>query len=143
VTTPHPNIRIGDKEREQAIEALGEHFTAGRLDVDEYGERTARVTTAKTRGELREIFTDLPEPHPSWETPAAPPPVSAPAQREDRPVYRRQAIRSALGLTWIAAIVVVATIHVPYVIFAPIVLWLIFGLIWGKPPRRGHTRDRD
>ena len=45
-------IRISDAEREDALGKLGEHMSAGRLDIDEYGERSARVATAKTRGEL-------------------------------------------------------------------------------------------
>jgi hypothetical protein len=58
------DIRIGDAERQQAIELLGEHLSQGRLSVDEYGDRTARVTAAKTRGELLALFGDLPAPHP-------------------------------------------------------------------------------
>ncbi len=44
------DLRIGDAEREHALRALGEHMGLGRLDVEEYGERSARITTAKTRG---------------------------------------------------------------------------------------------
>ncbi|TDP93639.1 DUF1707 SHOCT-like domain-containing protein [Labedaea rhizosphaerae] len=57
-------IRVGDTEREAAMTALGEHMSAGRLDIDEYGERSARVVAAKTRGELLEVFADLPDPRP-------------------------------------------------------------------------------
>ncbi|MEU7528908.1 DUF1707 domain-containing protein [Saccharothrix sp. NPDC042600] len=60
------DIRIGDAERQRAIELLGEHLSEGRLDVDEYGDRTARVTAAKTRGEVLALFDDLPEPHPRF-----------------------------------------------------------------------------
>ncbi|MEU4745050.1 DUF1707 domain-containing protein [Actinosynnema sp. NPDC023658] len=58
------DIRIGDAEREHALELLGTHLGEGRLSVDEYGERSARVTTSKTRGELYELFGDLPAPRP-------------------------------------------------------------------------------
>ena len=54
------DIRVSDTEREDALEKLGEHLSAGRLDIDEYGERSAKVTTAKTRGELLDLFGDLP-----------------------------------------------------------------------------------
>lgn len=60
-----PEYRLSDAEREEAIEALGEHLSSGRLDIDEYGDRTARVTAAKTRAELAPVFDDLPDPHPS------------------------------------------------------------------------------
>lgn len=43
MTSPVPPInpgnrdyRIGDAERQEAMDALGKHFTAGRLDVTEY-----------------------------------------------------------------------------------------------------------
>lgn len=64
MTPEQPEYRLSDAEREEAIEALGEHLSSGRLDIDEYGDRTARVTAAKTRAELAPIFDDLPEPHP-------------------------------------------------------------------------------
>ena len=35
-------IRIGNAERDAAMKALDEHLTAGRLDLDEYGERYAK-----------------------------------------------------------------------------------------------------
>ncbi|HEX9339257.1 MAG TPA: DUF1707 domain-containing protein [Pseudonocardiaceae bacterium] len=63
---PPSELRIGDTERENALTALGEHMSAGRLDIDEYGDRTAKVAAARTRGELLALFTDLPEPHPRF-----------------------------------------------------------------------------
>lgn len=67
-------IRISDSEREDALGKLGEHMSAGRLDIDEYGERSAMVATAKTRGELLALFGDLPEPKPTFGQPKAPAP---------------------------------------------------------------------
>ncbi|MBC6448450.1 DUF1707 SHOCT-like domain-containing protein [Actinokineospora xionganensis] len=69
---PQPNMRIGDAEREDGLRALGEHMAAGRLTVDEYGDRSAKVATARTRGELLSLFTDLPDPRPRF---LAPPPA--------------------------------------------------------------------
>lgn len=57
-------LRIGDTERENAIAALGEHLSSGRLTIDEYGERSARATQAVVKGDLRVLFADLPLPHP-------------------------------------------------------------------------------
>lgn len=65
VTPDQPEFRLSDAERSDAIDALGEHLSSGRLDIDEYGERSARVTAAKTRRELAGIFADLPDPHPA------------------------------------------------------------------------------
>jgi uncharacterized protein DUF1707 len=58
-------MRLSDAERDEAINALSEHVRTGRLDLDEYGARSAKVTTAKTRGDLVPLFADLPGPHPS------------------------------------------------------------------------------
>lgn len=58
-------IRIGDAERNAAVEALGEHMATGRLDLEEYGNRSATASTAKTVGELQTLFADLPAPHPT------------------------------------------------------------------------------
>lgn len=50
------------------------------MDVDEYGDRSARVTAAKTRGELLALFGDLPAPHPVFAQ-VAPLPSATPAPR--------------------------------------------------------------
>ncbi len=74
------DIRIGDAEREHALELLGTHLGEGRLSLDEFGDRSARVATAKTRGELYALFSDLPAPRPRFpqvEPPAARSAVSA------------------------------------------------------------------
>lgn len=64
-STPDPSaLRIGDTERNAAVNALGEHMSTGRLDLDEFGTRSAKASSARTVGELRELFTDLPAPHP-------------------------------------------------------------------------------
>ncbi|WP_434438651.1 DUF1707 SHOCT-like domain-containing protein [Lentzea sp. E54] len=85
MSDPSRDIRIGDTERQQALQVLGEHLSAGRIDVDEYGERSAKITTAKTRGELMALFHDLPDPRPQF---AAPMPMfdepsKVPARRWD------------------------------------------------------------
>ncbi|RKT57536.1 DUF1707 SHOCT-like domain-containing protein [Saccharothrix australiensis] len=77
-------IRVGDAEREQALRLLGEHLGEGRLDVDEYGDRSARVTTAKTREELLALFRDLPEPQPRFARVAPLPSPAAPVRRGSR-----------------------------------------------------------
>jgi hypothetical protein len=57
-------LRIGDTERNAAVSALGEHMSTGRLDLDEFGTRSAKASSARTVGELRQLFADLPAPHP-------------------------------------------------------------------------------
>ncbi|WP_020495684.1 DUF1707 domain-containing protein [Sciscionella marina] len=77
----HDAQRIGTREREESISVLGEHFEAGRITAEEYGERTATAGAAVVRGDLTTLFEDLPEPRPSFlrpPLPQAPPPGVVP-----------------------------------------------------------------
>lgn len=65
-------LRIGTQEREDAVRALGDHFAEGRLPIEEYEERVGQALESRTRADLRPLFADLPEPHPSF---MAPPPL--------------------------------------------------------------------
>jgi len=58
-------FRVGDAERNASATALGEHMAAGRLNLDEFGTRSALANTARTAGELQALFADLPSPHPA------------------------------------------------------------------------------
>ncbi len=59
------DLRVGDAERDDALRKLGDHLAAGRIDIEEHGERSSRIVSARTRGEITKEFADLPEPHPS------------------------------------------------------------------------------
>ncbi len=61
---PPGEMRVGDRERNSALDALGEHLTAGRINLDEYGDRSAQVAVARTADDLSSLFDDLPAPHP-------------------------------------------------------------------------------
>ncbi|MEV5714029.1 DUF1707 domain-containing protein [Amycolatopsis mediterranei] len=158
---PSPQLRISDQNRESALSALGEHMTAGRIDIDEYGERSARITAAKTRGELGEIFEDLPAPHPKYDgvpqAVAAPEPAAAPApapqQRPGSPENwspPQRFLAAIMPLAWIAAIALIATGVVAWpIIFLPIGLTAVGKSMWGHDwnpnhdRRDRHLRDRD
>ncbi|MBC2876661.1 MULTISPECIES: DUF1707 SHOCT-like domain-containing protein [Streptomyces] len=58
-------LRIGDDERDEAIEALTTHSRQGRLTIDEYGERLEALNEARTRADVLALFEDLPEPRPT------------------------------------------------------------------------------
>jgi Domain of unknown function (DUF1707) len=58
-------MRLSDDERQDALDVLEEHVRSGRLDIDEYGTRSAKVTAAKRVSELVPLFDDLPSPRPS------------------------------------------------------------------------------
>jgi hypothetical protein len=57
---PTGGIRIGDAERNEAVNRLGAHYEAGRLSADEHSERVDQALRATTRGDLDALFTDLP-----------------------------------------------------------------------------------
>lgn len=59
------DLRLSDAERQDALDVLSEHVRTGRLDIDEYGSRSAKVTSAKLVSELVPLFDDLPSPRPS------------------------------------------------------------------------------
>jgi hypothetical protein len=139
---PSPQLRISDQTRESALTALGEHMTAGRIDIDEYGERSARITAAKTRGELGEIFDDLPSPHPSYDdmpqaAVAAPEPEkqAAPARRSNSPenwAPAQRFVAAIVPLAFIAAIALIATGTLAWpIIFVPIGLTVFGKSMWG------------
>jgi hypothetical protein len=158
---PSPQLRISDQNRESALSALGEHMSAGRIDIDEYGERSARITAAKTRGELVELFADLPAPHPRYED--APQAVAAPAPaHEAQPAPRhpgspegwsgpQRFVAAFVPLIWIATIALIATgvVH-GTLILVPIGLSIFGRSMWGHSGhhdhhdrRERHVRDRD
>jgi hypothetical protein len=84
----HSDLRIGDAERDAAIEMLNQHFAAGRLTQREHDERTSLALAARTRADLDALVADLPN------------------LREDRP-RRRHRTRRPLGLL-VAAFVALA-----------------------------------
>ena len=87
---PPPNRRrveprIGDADRDRAVEYLREHLAQGRLDAVEFDERMSRALQARTSSEITPLFADLPEPRPS--TDVEPAPYQAPPwQRQSAPV---------------------------------------------------------
>ena len=59
-STPRPaHLRITDADRDEALDRLAEHYAAGRLDKDEFDERSDAVWTARTGSDLAPVFADL------------------------------------------------------------------------------------
>lgn len=58
--TPPGGTRASDVDREGIDAALGGHYAAGRLTLEEFQERLDQAYTAKTLGELEDLMTDLP-----------------------------------------------------------------------------------
>ena len=55
------HLRVSDAEREAVAGRLAEHFAVGRLDQAEFDDRVGRAMSAKTRGDLSELFAGLSE----------------------------------------------------------------------------------
>lgn len=94
-------VRIGTKERDEALQVLGEHFAEGRLPIAEYDERVTKAIEAETRADLRPLFHDLPHPHPSYFAPPPPPPMAPVASVRyelDYPFERNKIVAGALQI---------------------------------------------
>jgi Domain of unknown function (DUF1707) len=141
---PSPQLRISDLDREAALQALGEHMSVGRIDLDEYGDRSANVTSAKTRGELVKIFADLPQPHPQFG--AAPPPEGAtatstevqpaavpgqPTSWAERPLHQRLTA-AAVPLAWLAGLALMLTVGGWWWFIIPMAFTGAGRQLWGR-----------
>ncbi len=56
---PYQSMRASDQDRGVVQEALTEAYADGRLDREEFDERTERVVQTRTLGELAPIVADL------------------------------------------------------------------------------------
>ncbi len=126
------DIRVSDTEREEALAKLGEHMSAGRLDIDEYGERSAKVATAKTRGDLLALFGDLPDPKPAFGRPQG---ALAPRERGLVEKLAPVAIPVAAILA-IGAVLIVLKIG----FFVPLLFFFLF--VNGRWHGQGRGRDQ-
>jgi hypothetical protein len=61
VSEPDDSLRVSDAERDAVLRTLGDHAAVGRLTLDELEDRSGRALTAKTRGELATLTSDLPQ----------------------------------------------------------------------------------
>jgi hypothetical protein len=85
-------LRAGHADRDQVIEALKDAFVDGRLTRDEFGARTDRALTARTRAGLAALTADLPDvPSPPAARPARRRPRCAAGRWPGRPPSRRSA----------------------------------------------------
>jgi len=80
VSVPDRDVRVGDADRERAMADLSQHYADGRLDHEEYDERLDAIWTARTHGDLRALFGDLPRPQVTYPKPV----VARPASRRGR-----------------------------------------------------------
>lgn len=86
---PGAEIRIGDAERTEVADRLARHFSDGRLDEAEFGERLDRAMRAKTMADLMRLLADLP---------SQPPTPQEGDRRHQRKMLRTQLERERLAL---------------------------------------------
>jgi hypothetical protein len=55
---------VGDSDRATAADELRQHYDSGRLTLDEFEGRLGEVHSARTRGDLEEVFRQLPRNEP-------------------------------------------------------------------------------
>ena len=111
-------LRLSDAERDQAARLLGEHYVAGRLTLEEHGERTSAVYTARTRGELPPLFTDLPGDTP-WTSLASPVRTRVGVPR-GHGAPRRAPVPTVLGVLGALLLLVLVLSSLP---------WILLGLV--------------
>lgn len=107
-----PTLRIGDAERNEAAEALSQHYSAGRLDDSELKERLDRAMSAKTGADLDGLLTDLPS-----LDPAAPQHPVPPGPRR-----RRNGSWAVLAVVFLMTALVHGPLWWPW--------WMAFRLPW-------------
>ncbi len=54
------HFRVSDSDRNAVVQDLSEHFESGRLDLEEFQERSARAMVARTRDDFTGLLSDLP-----------------------------------------------------------------------------------
>lgn len=154
-------IRIGNAEREAAMKGLDEHLEAGRLDPEEYGERYAKASMARTEDELRPLFVDLPGPFSPtgsrWAPPQAHRAATSPEpHRANRPPGTGRTASSGpsgaplfgkLGERFVAlspfiALALFFVAGLPWVVFLiiPASGALVYGSMRGARGQRGRSR---
>lgn len=128
-------LRIGDREREAALSALGEHYVAGRITKEEYDERSAVVWQARTNSDLVPLFLDLP-------------PLQAPQRSQGlAPMPRTQHGRTHRGGPPLLPVLLLAVVVVGVLNLAPwpllvvlVILLFKFGLFRSAGARRRSGR---
>ncbi|MEQ7125574.1 DUF1707 domain-containing protein [Actinopolymorpha sp. B11F2] len=153
-------LRIGDAERDDALRMLAEHLAAGRLDIDEHSERSSQIISARTRGEIRKLFVDLPEPHPLLGRSPAPGTGRGVPSGQPSPADARLAVRSrkaaavrtfAAGLTplvWCICIAVFVMTDVGWWMFLVPIAYSALLSAWeqasgGKHPAKSPEESHD
>lgn len=122
-------MRASDQDRTEAVLALTDHVTDGRLDSDEFEARVSAAYAATYLHELDPLFVDLPyatsRPAPTTDVVAAGRGgrASGPARRRDAGRQRFGGRRPAFGPLLVLAVVVGVAVTSGH-------LWLLIPVAW-------------
>jgi hypothetical protein len=151
---PGADIRIGDAERTEVADLLARHFSDGRLDEAEFGDRLDRAMKAKTGADLVGLLSDLP---------GDPPPPQPGGRHHQRKLARAQLERERLALKaeqrtyrkterelrwrsmrWLALLVsvIVLAMIVARVLAHSVGVWIVIGVIAFLWLRRTTVRSQ-
>lgn len=109
------SIRASDQDRDVVVATLRDAYTAGRLTLEEFDERTTAAYASKTWGDLRKLTVDLPSQPilgadiPGRRLPAVPALPAHPERSQERVPPARRA-------------------HRPVAFFPVVALWLVLAL---------------
>ncbi len=118
-------VRIGDAERDEALDKLGDHFAAGRLTREELDERTEKAMGARFDADLAALFRDLPDR------------PRAVVVRRSRPQGKAALPVVVMALVPLLVMAVVASIFLHGAVFIGPIVWL---LLLSGAGRRHHYR---
>ena len=147
------HIRLSDADRTEAMSALGEALSEGRLTLGEYDERCQCCTQAQTRADLVPLFADIPQ------APVMGSSAGMPAAQHDVPVFtarelveaRRSGRRTRAGIFWlgtIGSITLAAAASLPAVLVVIPVLFILLYVMkvgpdsWYSPSLRDMERSK-
>ena len=160
MSIPYENVpqRIGNVERDAAVERLRVNLDEGRLDQPTYETRVATALAATTQDDLEPLFHDLPPvvssatyelyPHQSMATTTPTPYMMDAAPSSPAESRMSPQLEWFNGMpTWAKVIIVVAFITVMAGLFRFGGWWFIFFFPaifgrWGRSNRMQNTRNR-
>jgi len=139
--------RASDGDRDRVAAALGAHYAAGRLTLEEFQERLDQAYAAKTLGELDDLLTDLPrtdlgqlagQRDGTPPLPERPAPSAVQAPGGSHPAVWQPWLGIAIG---IFVIWLISGASSPWFLWAAVPL--VFIMLRRRSMRAGHrTRDR-
>jgi hypothetical protein len=143
-------IRIGDEERNKAVQLLSDHLAEARLTQSEFNDRLGLVLSARTTADIEPLFADLPGPNPGRPTDLDS--LEEQDRREthelvaetwaERRVAKADprlvgAVAVAVGVGWVAAVITYFTLYQDWKIFiVPIALSIALVFLKGQAAGR-------